>query len=283
MTDSHQNAYPSQSQSWKIAGILILSMIVFSPVDFYLRDYTGKEFAFLFHYLLSLGIPFWIFHTQRKNNSGAEGYKITLDSSKILVLIGVGVIALQVGIVGPMANLIPMPEFMKQIVLELMSRTGFFSFLAVVIAAPILEELIFRGIILDGLLKRYSPLHAILLSSILFGIVHLNPWQFVTGLLIGCFAGWVYYRTKNLLYCIFIHFANNCFAFFEMKSFDVEKMFDMSLSEFYGGMLNFIAVAISATLIFSLCLYYLVISFREMDIAEEPVSTPAEEPMSKEL
>jgi uncharacterized protein len=96
--------------------------------------------------------------------------------------------------VGPVGSLIPLPEFMKQIVRELMSRNGFFSLLAIVIAAPILEELIFRGIILHGLLKRYSPFHAILLSSVLFGIVHLNPWQFITGLFIGCFAGWVYYR-----------------------------------------------------------------------------------------
>lgn len=45
-----------------------------------------------------------------------------------------------------------------------------------VIAAPVLEELIFRGMMLEGLLKKYSPVTSIIISSILFGVAHLNPW-----------------------------------------------------------------------------------------------------------
>src|SRR5690606_30966839 len=83
----------------------------------------------------------------------------------------------------------------------------------IVIAAPILEEVIMRGIILDGLLKRYSPVRSILFSSFLFGLLHLNPWQMVSAMVIGIFAGWVYYRTRSLALPILIHATNNLSAF----------------------------------------------------------------------
>jgi uncharacterized protein len=47
--------------------------------------------------------------------------------------------------------------------------------LAVVVVAPIVKEIIFRGMILRGVLKHYSVRRSILLSALLFGIVHMNP------------------------------------------------------------------------------------------------------------
>ncbi len=51
------------------------------------------------------------------------------------------------------------------------------------------------------------------MSSFLFGLIHLNPWQFVTGMMAGMFMGWVYYRTRKLIYTIIIHAVNNGFSF----------------------------------------------------------------------
>ena len=78
--------------------------------------------------------------------------------------------ALLFGVITPIDSLIPMPEILKKALLDLAGQNGIFSFLLIVIAAPILEELLFRGIILDGLLKNYSPLKSILISSFLFGL-----------------------------------------------------------------------------------------------------------------
>ncbi|MET3539015.1 CPBP family intramembrane glutamic endopeptidase [Chryseobacterium limigenitum] len=79
-----------------------------------------------------------------------------------------------------------------------------------VIMAPIFEEIIFRGIIQKGLMnKGVEPWKAILLSSIIFGIVHANPWQFVGAVLLGCVLGLVYYKTKSLLLPMLLHGFNN--------------------------------------------------------------------------
>ncbi|MBK1895737.1 CPBP family intramembrane glutamic endopeptidase [Chryseobacterium paridis] len=82
--------------------------------------------------------------------------------------------------------------------------------LATVILAPLSEEIIFRGIIQKGLInKGVKPWKAILYASIIFGLVHGNPWQFVGAVLLGCVLGLVYYKTKSLLLPILLHGFNN--------------------------------------------------------------------------
>ncbi|MGG5210341.1 lysostaphin resistance A-like protein [Chryseobacterium sp. MIQD13] len=79
-----------------------------------------------------------------------------------------------------------------------------------VIMAPIFEEIIFRGIIQKGLInKGVDPKRAIFYASIIFGLVHGNPWQFVGAVLLGCVLGLVYYKTKSLLLPMLLHGFNN--------------------------------------------------------------------------
>lgn len=79
-----------------------------------------------------------------------------------------------------------------------------------VIMAPIFEEIIFRGIIQKGLVnKGVEPWKAILYASIIFGVVHGNPWQFISAVMLGCVLGLVYHKTKSLLMPILLHAFNN--------------------------------------------------------------------------
>ncbi len=189
-----------------------------------LNDILGKELSFLVYYLLAMGVPFLIVHSIRRKRTGIKKYDFSLSSIKIMALVSISAIAIQAGIISPIVSALPMPESIQKLFIEFAKQNGVFSFISVVIAAPILEELIFRGIILNGLLKRYSPVKSIILSSILFGLVHLNPWQFIGALIIGVFSGWVYYKTKKLSLSILIHFANNLLAFVGMYFTDAEAM-----------------------------------------------------------
>jgi membrane protease YdiL (CAAX protease family) len=150
-----------------------------------------------------------------------------------------------------------MPDSIKKAFMDFGSQTGIFAFFLMVIAAPILEELIFRGIILDGLLKKYSPIKSILISSLLFGLVHLNPWQFVTGLIVGIFSGWVYYRTRSLSFSIIIHAAANLSGFLMRYFIDFDSSMDDTLLEMYGGVTNLILAIVGSVLIVTVCIYYL--------------------------
>ena len=78
--------------------------------------------------------------------------------------------------------------------------------------SPITEELIFRAIILKGLLIKIKPWKAILISALLFGVPHFNPINqgaIINAILLGILTGWIYYKTKNVVYTIFMHFITN--------------------------------------------------------------------------
>lgn len=82
--------------------------------------------------------------------------------------------------------------------------------LLAVVMAPLFEEIVFRGIIMKGLInKGTKPKTAIIISAIVFGLVHANPWQFVGAVLLGSVLGLVYYKTKSLLLPILLHAFNN--------------------------------------------------------------------------
>src|SRR5688572_24719882 len=167
MTEEKEASYPNHRQSWGIVGIIILATLVFSPLSLLLNNLTGKEFSFLLTYLLSMGVPLGIVHYLRKKKTNISGFKFKGCSLKVAALISLATIGIQTGIVSPLADLIPIPESMRSIFLELSKMNGVFACIAIVLAAPILEELIFRGIILNGLLGNQTPVKAIIISSVL--------------------------------------------------------------------------------------------------------------------
>ena len=76
-------------------------------------------------------------------------------------------------------------------------------------AAPLLEELLFRRVILSGLLRRMRVWKAVAWSSLLFAVAHLNPWQAVPAFAMGCLFGWIYARTESYWTTVVLHFVNN--------------------------------------------------------------------------
>jgi len=126
------------------------------------------------------------------------------------------VILLTLGIrllIEPVLISLPYYEQFQEFMMKAIGDNMFLAFLTVAIAASVLEEVLFRGIILDGFLKNYSPWKAIVWSSVLFGLVHLNPYQFILAVLIGMVMGWLYWKTGSLWLCILVHFVNNSFGF----------------------------------------------------------------------
>ena len=90
-----------------------------------------------------------------------------------------------------------------------MMSNGFASLVTVCLLAPVLEEMLFRGVILRSFLHQYSRWTAILGSAFLFGLAHLNVYQFAAGLFIGTILGWLYERTRSLWPSILLHGAYN--------------------------------------------------------------------------
>ncbi len=83
------------------------------------------------------------------------------------------------------------------------------ALMKVAIVAPIVEELIFRGLIFNGLRRNYTAFTAVFMSALLFALFHLNPWQFPATFVLGLLLGWIMLRTNNILLAILGHSINN--------------------------------------------------------------------------
>lgn len=181
-----------------------------------------------------------------------QNLKIT-DTKAIrpsILIIGT-ILIFTIGIISEsISSIIPMPDFVAEIFKNAVSL-DLAGYLTVAIAAPICEECLFRGIILSALLRRYSPRQAIIWSSIIFGIAHLNPWQFIAAFLIGCAIGWLFWRTKSIWPGIFMHWLNNSTAFvIGYATGDINT----SPSEWFGGPVSQ-AIIITSCILATLAIY----------------------------
>ncbi|UUZ51206.1 CPBP family intramembrane metalloprotease [Massilia sp. B-10] len=96
--------------------------------------------------------------------------------------------------------------------LEMFKELGSGSVGAIVITtllAPVLEEMLFRGIILRSFLLQYPKWLSILGSALIFGAAHMNLYQFTAAFMLGMCLGWLYQRSRSLVPCIVLHAVYN--------------------------------------------------------------------------
>ena len=86
------------------------------------------------------------------------------------------------------------------------------------VLGPVTEELIYRGVIFGFLEKKVNSVYALIMSSLLFGIVHLSFVQSVYATVMGLIAGIVYMKTRKLIWPVIIHITINTLATYELTS-----------------------------------------------------------------
>lgn len=88
------------------------------------------------------------------------------------------------------------------------------------LVGPACEELVFRRALLGHLLdeKRLPRYAAIVLSAIVFSVIHMNPAQMLPAFLLGLALALVYACTGRLWVCIGLHILNNCLSLILMES-----------------------------------------------------------------
>lgn len=162
--------------------------------------------------LIQLIIFFVIYKLAVRRNEDELRTKLNLKDISFSVMTGIGVSGISfiwLIIAGKI------PEFQAQIAAmkEGNAMIGGGSlhgvFLSAVIAAPIVEEVIFRGVVLGSFRKIFPAWASILISAVIFGVYHMNPVAIVYATVMGIIAGVVYEKKQNLLFPIMLHMANN--------------------------------------------------------------------------
>ena len=97
--------------------------------------------------------------------------------------------------------------FITSNALSLRSKALLFIF--VLIEAPVLEELLFRGVLFGGLTKIMPLWPAIILSGLVFAVIHVNAATLIPLWFLGAAFAWLYVRTGTLLAPMAVHFTFN--------------------------------------------------------------------------
>ncbi len=127
-----------------------------------------------------------------------------------------------------MRTLIPNWDLMGAEVAEMFDNSLVWqNFIGAVIVAPVTEEFLLRGLWLRGYTKHYKPWVSIVISSVIFGALHMNLPQFVGATMSGLLLGWAYIKTKSIVLPMIIHAVHNSISLFggvvSIPGFSVES------------------------------------------------------------
>lgn len=89
---------------------------------------------------------------------------------------------------------------------------GIVLLLVVVVGAPLVEELLFRGVLYEELENIVSTKSTIILTALIFGLYHFNILQTPNTIIMGLVLAYVYHKTKSIKAPIIIHATNNLLA-----------------------------------------------------------------------
>jgi len=176
-------------------GIILGQIISFAVVIFIGYKKTGKKFNEVF-FINKVSLNYWI----------------------AIIVFMCGFVILSSELDNVLEFFLPMPLFLQNTFDSIMVEQLFIiSIILIVIVPTITEEMLFRGIMVSGFMDNYSEKKTIIVSALLFGLIHLNPWQFVSAFIVGLFSAWLCLRTKSILLCLYIHFFNNLLGLMAMK------------------------------------------------------------------
>lgn len=106
------------------------------------------------------------------------------------------------------------------------------------ILAPILEEIVFRKVIFGAFYKRMGFFMAAILSSLIFGIIHLDLTHLLIYTAMGFVFAFLYVKTKRIIVPIIVHMGMNTLTVIAQSSIDPEMLEqiqqDLSFI-FFGG------------------------------------------------
>ncbi|MDP4183796.1 MAG: type II CAAX endopeptidase family protein [Bacteroidota bacterium] len=218
MEKNYANHYPRVLQAINLVVLYIFIQTLFDfPLAIY--DYLyDTEFLYYkpYRWFVSFGSTIFIliYGFKQTHHTFKEVFPLKKFNLFLPILIFIFLLGEQyyIDIVNiALSKVLPAPGWFWEMFGKAVDPKGniWTSLLKVVIIAPIVEESIFRGIIMHGFMRNYSNVKAIVISALMFALFHLNPWQFPSTFVLGLFLGWLMVATRSLLVCILGHAINN--------------------------------------------------------------------------
>lgn len=164
--------------------------------------------------LYVLGFPFSFFLMRNKDMPSMEKHTMTAGQLAISFLMCYGVMIagnlIGLGITAGI-GLIKGAPVQNALLNVITGGSLWITAIFTVLCAPVFEEILFRKLICDKLVK-YGEGCAVVLSGLIFGLFHMNFNQFFYAFFLGCFFAFIYVKTGSLKYTILLHMLINFFG-----------------------------------------------------------------------
>lgn len=182
--------------------------------QFFLDEIAGATpMLVVFSALITLGLLMLYFLGRKDNFIPYVGFrKMPYKDVFLLLILGICLNTLSVPLVHYITQALPVQEQMavyNQLMEALFSGSPFWIFLSVVIAAPLIEEIMLRGIVLNDFKKAVPLWAALIIQALLFGAMHMNWIQGSYACVLGLVLGWVYHQYKSIWAPIAVHLSYN--------------------------------------------------------------------------
>ena len=142
---------------------------------------------------------------------------VSLPAIQYSLIFSIGVLIIIDTIDRIIHQIIPTPDYIIDLsgIMQPDSILGYvFLFLAVVIVAPIGEEIVFRGFLQKFLEEHWKDItRAVLVTSLFFAMIHFNPFWTIQIYILGVLLGFLSWKTKSVIPSIMLHSINNGSAY----------------------------------------------------------------------
>ncbi len=118
---------------------------------------------------------------------------------------------------------VPDPEIVDDLGVKASDTAAIFGALAICVAAPICEELLFRGLLFPSLRGRIGTAAAVIVTGLSFGAVHVVGSPVEALPLLAIFGGLLcllYVKTRSLIPCMVVHSINNVITYAFLLDWD---------------------------------------------------------------
>ncbi len=196
-----------------VAGVIISTAVsIVSP-----KALSSMSFSTLLTTITQFIIPLAIGYVLLKQIKTTPIKKHKLSLKKFLIcvcitlaLIYIGDYIIGAGIKGVVG--VFKPDKAVDTVTNLISgKSIWLRLLESCLLAPIVEELLYRKLLIDRTIKFGAGI-SIFISALIFGFCHGNLTQTISAFIGGCFFAFVYIKTGNIIYTIILHMIANFFC-----------------------------------------------------------------------
>lgn len=200
-----------------VFGIIVSATLMFTLLllltDQMSEDLSSAKYFYVLGAIPYIVLPFLYARFRKYDTVTLFRLKpVSSTTVTLSILIGIGMSVVGDELDRLFQMVIPLPEYFSEIMTSMVAHSAtdwVLLLVGVVLFAAISEELVFRGFLQVTLEKQGDVTKAVLMSSLAWALIHLNPYWVVQIFIMGVIIGFMAWRTGSVLPGMIVHAVNN--------------------------------------------------------------------------